>query len=325
VAEPEFIIERENLRELSPEQRHQLMQKLEVKRTVEMKEAIVAYIDVLGFSAKTDYFEIESCLFDFPGGIVHSAKRHPNVRSNVFSDNAFLAATKENVNEFLSSLALLFHRLILNGMIVRGGVALGSYFESITPALEHAPENFRGHLVSGSGIIKSVRNEKDKLGGLLFTDSECAKFIEKMTDSRIIKVKDEMVLEWTKDKEDLMDFLAISLLRIDGFLNLRDKRYDLVVEKLWSNVVCALASDRDGCVRTFLMAMLSTNLFETRRRITICERLKVQSREFEERKKDIRKMLEEEEIRIEECWSLAYTSDSSCPFYRSAAPHSKPS
>ena len=59
-------------------------------QSIEIREAVVAYLDILGFSLKRDEKDIEASILDFSGHLIITSKLYSDVRFNVFSDCAFL-------------------------------------------------------------------------------------------------------------------------------------------------------------------------------------------------------------------------------------------
>ena len=51
-------------------------------KSISISDAIVAYIDILGFSEKKDETDIEMCLLDFSGPLTLAASHFPKVRFN---------------------------------------------------------------------------------------------------------------------------------------------------------------------------------------------------------------------------------------------------
>ncbi len=108
---------------------------------------MVAYIDILGFSQKKNVEEIRYSLLDFSGPLIIAAKHYNEIRVNVFSDCAFIASPLDKANDLLSSLRYAFKQWISDGVLVRGGIARGTYEETYGWLLAGAPKNFIGSLI----------------------------------------------------------------------------------------------------------------------------------------------------------------------------------
>jgi len=183
------------------------------KPKVEIKKAIVAFVDVLGFSNKTDVKDIELTLLDFSGSLTMTSKKFPNIRYNIFSDNAFLATTQDNAKELIEALRYSFSRWVWNGILVRGGIALGTYREFSSAGIEMTSSNFTGNLFSGTAVIKAVKLESSKDGAFLFIDEECSKFFEKKFKEPIFKINKNTLLGWSDKNYSLFLFMSISLFK----------------------------------------------------------------------------------------------------------------
>ncbi len=81
-----------------------------IQPTVEIKKAIVSYVDVLGFANKIEVKDIENVLLDFSGSLTSTAHEFPEIRFNLFSDNAFLATSQDNAKDLISALRYAFGR-----------------------------------------------------------------------------------------------------------------------------------------------------------------------------------------------------------------------
>jgi len=232
------------------------------EKSIKIPEAVVAYLDVLGFSNKTDQDEIDATLVDFPGPLILASRNYPNVRFNVFSDNAFVATPLENAKDLISVLRFAFKQWCADGILVRGGISMGSYKETHTIGLEIAPkDNFIGSLFSGSAVTSAVRLEKDKLGALLFTDEEFAKFFSKIYGEPIFKLENDIVIGWSDDTFVLCNFAGLSLFRLIKFLELNYKKYKGIETKLLNNIRYSLFSlksdDSHYVIWSLILAILS--------------------------------------------------------------------
>lgn len=127
-------------------------------RGSEFQERYVAYLDILGFSRLVE--DANHC--DDARQIIRSSLRtfldivskHPNpeLQFSQFSDNLVLSASRDENGLFyiMETCIRLSFSLFLQGVLVRGGIALGN--------LEHTE-----HLLFGSGLINAYR--QDTRGG----------------------------------------------------------------------------------------------------------------------------------------------------------------
>ncbi|MCK9565975.1 MAG: hypothetical protein M0Q43_07995 [Methanothrix sp.] len=60
--------------------------KLGIKVDFEVSDAVVVYLDILGFSEKKNDEKIEACLADFSAALILSARQNPN-RDKIFFGN----------------------------------------------------------------------------------------------------------------------------------------------------------------------------------------------------------------------------------------------
>jgi len=228
------------------------------KKTIEIPEAVVAYLDVLGFSEKKNDEDIESTLFDFSGPIALSAIHYPEVRFNVFSDCAFIAASVEHGADLLSAIRFAFTQWIGDGILVRGGIARGTYKETYTVALEMTSKNFIGSLFLGSAVTAAVKIEGVGPGALLFTNEECAEFYNKQYGEPIFSLKDYKIIGWSDEDSSLYWFTGISFLRLLRLLSLKDGTKNLVTEKLLNNIRYSFNATDSLLPRFLVLAILSS-------------------------------------------------------------------
>ena len=181
------------------------------EKLIDFSEAVVGYFDVLGFSAKKDPEDIRLTLLDFSAPLALAAEQFLTVRINVFSDCAFVVAPLENARDLLSAIRFAFQQWIADGILVRGGLTIGQYSETLSHVIREAKSNFRGNLFAGCGVNNAVALEHTGNGALLFTDEKCAKFYNKKYGEPIFKLMDSSIIGWSDDKNTLCNFLGISL------------------------------------------------------------------------------------------------------------------
>lgn len=209
--------------------------KLGTEVDFEVSDAVVAYFDILGFSEKKNDEEIEACLADFSAALILSARQNPNIRFNIFSDCAFLSATIADAANLLSAIRFAFLGWIADGILVRGGISVGSYKEIRTAAQDTSSRNVISSLFSGSGVTKAVRLENGP-GALLFTDKVCKEFYSSQYDETIFVLDSHMIIGWSDERQPLYQFAALSLIRLLKLLALKDDKYLSIKEKLLNNI-----------------------------------------------------------------------------------------
>jgi len=230
------------------------------EKSLKIDDAIVAYFDVLGFSNKKNNKDVESTLFDFSVPLVLCSKEYPKIRFNVFSDCSFIAAPINNAREILSAIRFSFTQWISDGILVRGGISMGSYSETFSATQQMASENYTGSLFSESAVIKAVKLEDSGEGALLFTDNVCAKLYSEKYGEPIFLLEKQKVIGWTDDESVLYWFIVISFLRLLKFLSLKDAASNSTLKKLIHNLdYSKIATDHSNTLLWFLiLAILSS-------------------------------------------------------------------
>ena len=203
--------------------------------TFEISEAVVAYFDILGFSEKKNDEEIEASLADFSGALILSARQNHNIRFNIFSDCAFLSASIKDASELLSAIRFAFLGWIADGMLVRGGISIGSYKEIRTAAQDMSSGNVVSSLFSGSGVTRAVRLENGP-AALLFTDNACKEFYSSKYHEPIFVLDDHIIIGWSDERQALYQFAALSLIRLLKLLAIWNDKYIQIKEKLLNNI-----------------------------------------------------------------------------------------
>lgn len=225
-----------------------------------IQKGIVAYIDIMGFSNKFNDEDIEMSLLDFSGTLVLASLRLPKVRFNVFSDCAFIATTLENAADLLSALRFAFTHWISDGILVRGGLALGTYQETHTFPMGMPLENYFGNLFAGSAITEAVKLEGSGPGSLLFASSECAEFYGKNYNEPIFLLDNHRIIGWTDDDSTLYWFTGLSFIRLLRFLSLKDGKKNPVTKKLINNVLYCLTATNSLMPKFVILAILSSSI-----------------------------------------------------------------
>lgn len=282
------------------------------EKSIEMSGAVVAYFDVLGFSNKTDPKDIEMTLMDFSGPLTLAAIEYPKVRFNVFSDCAFVATQVENAADLLSAIRFAFSQWIADSILVRGGIALGTYSETHSVALDMASKNFVGRLFSGTAVVEAVRLEESGRGALLFASEDCAKFYNRKYHEPIFTLKNDKIVGWSDQDSTLYWFVGISMLRLLRLLSLKSKLKHSATEYLLNNIRYSIAATDSLLPRFLVFAILSLPTIPSRAREKAIHLLKIKDpNDFAPYKKLITDWLKQEK-KIKLLEFLAY-SDSSIP------------
>lgn len=215
--------------------------------SIAISKAVVAYIDILGFSEKKNGDDIEDCLLDFSGPLILASREYSEVRFNIFSDCAFISASEDNADDVLSALRFAFKQWVADGILVRGGIAMGKYDEINSAAQKIAPHNTICSIFSGTAVVAAVRLEGSGPGALLFTDKECAEFYSQKYGEPIFTLKDQKIIWWSDENDSLFCFAGHSILRLLKLLSSSsDKKIiESISEKLINNLKYSRAASRD--------------------------------------------------------------------------------
>ena len=243
-------------------------------KSISISDSIVVYVDILGFSEKKDDEDIEMCLLDFSGPLTLAARNFPQVRFNVFSDCAFIATNKENAKDLLSAIRYAFSQWISDGILVRGGIAIGSYNETQSFAHSIAPKNYVGSLFSGSAVTRAVKLEGSGKGALLFTNEKCAEFYNKNYSEPIFEIENSLFIGWSDEESILYWFTGISFLRLINLLQLKNINKSIMY-KLLNNIKYAFNATDSLLPRFLVLAILSSSIITPDVREKIIRILKI--------------------------------------------------
>lgn len=269
---------------------------------IKMPRAVVAYFDVQGFSYKNDVEDIKTTMFDFYGPLLQSATEYRKVKFNVFSDCGFVASGIENAVDLLSAIRLPFADWISDGILVRGGIALGTYREIQNTVFKTLPTNFIGNLFSGSAVIEAVRleGEKETSGSLLFANEECAEFYKRKQGEHILKSNTSRVVGWSNEDSVLSCFASISLLKLIRFLSVGALKEGekKTISHLFSNVRYSLAATKSIVPKLFVLTILSLPLTTAKTRKKALDLLRMKDpNEFTAFKEPIDQLLSSKEVK----------------------------
>jgi hypothetical protein len=189
----------------------------------------------MGFSEKRSEKDRAGSQFDFAAGLRSASQTYHRVRFNVFSDCAFLSSKLKNANELLSAVRHAFSLWLADGVLVRGGIAMGDYSE-VEPRGRPAADNFICDLFHGTGVVKAARLEHEGDGALLFTNRETALVYSKKYHEPVFLFDRQPILGWSDDEGELWRFSALSLLRLLRLLSQTDTPNPDVLKHLCSNI-----------------------------------------------------------------------------------------
>ena len=228
-----------NLSEISPD--------VKMKESFNYTESIVSYVDILGFSGKKDLDDIETTLFDFSSPLAIASRNAPNVKFYIFSDCAFIVSHIDFAGELLASIRYAFTQWISDGILVRAGIAKGSFGEIFTwihsKNKKYYGKNFIASLFSGNAVVEAVRLEENGDAALLFCSEDCAQFYHSHFNEKILTIEnDKMILPWTKEDKALIRLAAITSRRLVKFLSCNDEKYDSIIKKLKKTIVYSIKS-----------------------------------------------------------------------------------
>lgn len=284
---------------------------------VEIKKAIVAFVDVLGFANKTEVKDIENVLLDFSGALAMTSKEFPHIRFNVFSDNAFLATSEDNAKDLIAALRYSFGRWVWNGILVRGGISLGTYIEFSSAAIKAANDNFKGNLFSGTAIVKAVKLESSREGAFLFTDDETAKFFNTKFSEPVFKIKKSLHLGWSDEKYHIFLFVAISLFKLLRIVQAKDSSLDDVQRKFLNNLIYAKRQLGNDVFFTVVVLSILTDIsIKQKVRKDACKLMKIDMSIIPSWNKPVKEFREENAQEIEDIRGIV-SWDSSIPNWKS--------
>jgi len=197
---------------------------------------------------------------DFSGPLALAARHFPKIRFNVFSDCAFIATSQEYAKDLLAAIRFAFAQWVADGILVRGGLAIGNYDETKTWVVTESPENFTGNLFSGSAVTEAVRLENLGPGALLFVSNPCVRLYGETYEEPIFTLEEHKIIGWSDDDNVLYWFIGISFIRLLRLLNSDASVDHETIEKLRNNILYSLAISDAAIPRFLLLAILSSNI-----------------------------------------------------------------
>lgn len=137
-------------------------------------EYITAFLDLLGTRTQVrDGSFGDTDVLDFVNPVGVAAARLPGVYCAAFSDSVVIAAPVEKVRDFLIALAFVHRQWFADGLLVRGGVATGSFVwthrDDLDDLLFGSATNFRYARVYGTSFVAAQELESRAGPGALCT------------------------------------------------------------------------------------------------------------------------------------------------------------
>jgi hypothetical protein len=222
-----------------------------------LPEAIVAYFDILGFSGKSNAADLKRTLADFAGPWVEPARTFKHVRFNIFSDCAFVAAPIEKAADLLSSIRYAFLQWTADGILVRGGIGLGTYTQNRSVVHDIATENLFWSYFSGSAVVEANKYESMGKGALLFSSNACADFLARKFAEPVFTFGHHKIIGWSDDEDTLSNFMGVSLLRLIKILSTNDFNCHPAVVHLIANIRYSLAATDKDLMWLYILGVLS--------------------------------------------------------------------
>lgn len=220
--------------------------------------AVVAYLDILGFSDKRDQKDRKASQSDFAGALWIASERYNMIRFNIFSDCAFVCAKVKNAGQLISAIRYAFTQWISDGVLVRGGISIGSYSEVYSPVMLDRTSNFSCDLFHGSGVIRAARLEAGGVGSLLFTNKETANLYASEYSEPIFTFKrgGDLIIGWTDELRYLHWFAGISFIRLVMLMTAGRRENRKSIDHFLGNIHYSLAMQRKIGYWDYLQSMM---------------------------------------------------------------------
>jgi hypothetical protein len=207
---------------------------VQARTRLRIPKAVVAYLDILGYSEKQHLKDRRFSQLDFSGALRAASLTCRKVRFNLFSDCAFLCSPEKNASDLLSAIRYAFTRWLDDGVLARGGIALGDY-EELEPVGKTA-DNFVCDLFHGTGVVQAARLEHEGKGALLYTNKETAEFYGKKYREPIFSLNGRRIIGWSDDEGELWRFSTLSLMRLLRLLSMTETPNPDVLKHLCNNI-----------------------------------------------------------------------------------------
>jgi|GEM_PF-3624988 len=162
-----------------------------------------AYFDILGTKDLVSHGEFSDLhALDFSGAVFVAAHNFPNSRFAAFSDCVILTTPSNAPEEFLDILKLLCENWLSDGILVRGGIALGDVKwvdDDHVDKLMSQHNNLRCARVYGTALNEAVEIERSSGPGILaFASDAAAECIRKIESESVLALSSNIIrhFEW---------------------------------------------------------------------------------------------------------------------------------
>jgi hypothetical protein len=162
-----------------------------------------AYFDILGTKdlvSRGEFSDLHA--LDFSGAVFVAAHQHPNSRFAAFSDCVIVTTPSNAPNEFLDVLQLLCGNWMSDGILVRGGIALGDVkwvdYDHVDRLISQH-NNLRCARVYGTALNEAVEIERSSGPGILaFASDVAAECIRKIEPESVLALSSNIIrhFEW---------------------------------------------------------------------------------------------------------------------------------
>lgn len=164
-----------------------------------------AYFDILGTKDLVHSGEFSDLhALDFSGAVFIAAHEYPNSRFATFSDCVIVTTPSSAPKEFLDVLRLLCGNWMADGILVRGGIALGDVKwvdHGHIDKLINSHHNLRCARVYGAALNEAVEIERSSGPGILaFASDTAAEYIRQVEPESVLALSSNIIrhFEWQK-------------------------------------------------------------------------------------------------------------------------------
>lgn len=163
-----------------------------------------AYLDILGTKdlvARGKFSDLH--VLDFCGAASVAAHRYRVSRFAAFSDCVIFTTPADKPQDLIGILVLLYENWINDGILARGGIALGSaiWVDHEINGKTKRPPNFNCARIYGEAISTAVEIERSSGPGILpFASDEVADAIAEVDSSSVLRLSSNVLrsFEWEK-------------------------------------------------------------------------------------------------------------------------------
>jgi hypothetical protein len=186
-----------------------------------IEESFVAYLDILGTKDLVSHGKFSDAhALDFTGAAVAAAAKFQSARFAAFSDCVILSTPAARPLDLVGILCFLFGNWFSDGILVRGGVAVGEiqWVDEKTDPTFHKLKNFSFARVYGKALSEAVEIERSSGPGVLpFAADAVADRFEDTAPRSVLRLSSNVLrcFEW-KDHDKWTGFLGIYLAHTDS-------------------------------------------------------------------------------------------------------------